>query len=213
MERKRQRHIQVYRFTGLQVLQVYRFTWGETPPIIALLPLSRDKMREYQRDRRARLKAEADAPVIDAAIPCDAILKAGDGELASIRAKAAAIGPGAVITKTHERLDVLSQEAFEARHKTSTPPPRSMVAIGGRPGRGLVPQGYGYPAPPDIAAASAFTKWRANTETMLATLATKVYAHEREIAALKAAQADRRADALAVVQAFAGIFLAFAIRR
>jgi hypothetical protein len=54
---------------------------------------------------------------------------------------------------------------------TSSGPPPSMVAIGGRPGRGLVAQGYGYPVPPDIAAVSTFSKWRANTETMLATLA------------------------------------------
>jgi len=31
-------------------------------------------------------------------------------------------------------------------------PPPSMSAIGGRPGRGLVPMGRGYPAPPDLAA-------------------------------------------------------------
>ena len=33
-----------------------------------------------------------------------------------------------------------------------------MVAIGGEPGRGLIAQGYGYPAPPDIAAVSTFTQ-------------------------------------------------------
>ena len=55
-----------------------------------------------------------------------------------------------------------------------------MVAIGGVPGRGLVDQGYGYPAPPDIAAVSTFTKWRENTETMLATLAAKADMQDRE---------------------------------
>jgi hypothetical protein len=85
-----------------------------------------------------------------------------------------------------------------------------MVAIGGKPRRGLVPQGYGYPAPPDIAAASTFTKWQTNTETMLAALAAKSDAQERRIVALETAAADRRADALAVAQAFAGLFrLAF----
>ena len=88
----------------------------------------------------------------------------------------------------------------------------SMVAIGGRPGPGLIPQGYGYPAPPDIAAVSAFTKWHTNTETMLAALAAKSDAQERRIAALEAAAADRRANALDVAQALAGLF-SFAIRR
>jgi hypothetical protein len=64
-----------------------------------------------------------------------------------------------------------------------------MVAIGGRPGPGLVAQGYGYPAPPDIAAVSTFTKWRANTETMLATLAANADMRGRRIAALKASEA------------------------
>ena len=89
---------------------------------------------------------------------------------------------------------------------TSSGPPSSMVAIGGVPGRGLVPQGYGYPAPPDIAAVSTFTKWRENTETMLATLAANADVQERRIAALEASQADRRAAALDVARALAGLF-------
>jgi hypothetical protein len=90
--------------------------------------------------------------------------------------------------------------------------PASMLAIGGKPGRGLVPQGYGYPAPPDLAAVSTFTKWRTNTETMLVALAAKSDAQERRIAALETAAADRRAAALAVTQAIAGLFR-FAVRR
>jgi hypothetical protein len=81
-----------------------------------------------------------------------------------------------------------------------------MFAIGGVPGRGLVNQGYGYPAPPDIAAVSAFTKWRENTETMLATLAAKVDMQGRQIAALEASQADRRAYAIDVAQTLVGLF-------
>jgi hypothetical protein len=46
------------------------------------------------------------------------------------------------------------------------------------------PKGYGYPAPPDIAAVSTFTKWHADTETMLATLAAKADMQDRRIAAL-----------------------------
>ena len=81
-----------------------------------------------------------------------------------------------------------------------------MVAIGGVPGPGLVDQGYGYPAPPDIAAVSTYTKWRENTETMLAALAAKADMQDRRIAALEASQANRRADALDLARALAGLF-------
>ena len=101
--------------------------------------------------------------------------------------------------------DVVSPAPARAPSTSSGPPP-SMVAIGGRPGRGLVAQGYGYPAPPDIAAVSMFTKWRENTETMLATLAAKADMQDRRIAALEASQANRRADALDVARALAGLF-------
>ena len=96
--------------------------------------------------------------------------------------------------------------AAPARAPSTSSGPPSMVAIGGEPGRGLIAQGYGYPAPPDIAAVSTFTKWRANTETMLATLAAKADMQDRRIAALEASQANRRADALDVARALAGLF-------
>jgi hypothetical protein len=86
-----------------------------------------------------------------------------------------------------------------------------MIAIGGKPGRGLVAQGYGYAAPPDVAAVSNYTKWRNSTETMLAALAAKSDAQERRIAALETAAANRSADALAVAHAFVGLFR-FAVR-
>jgi hypothetical protein len=108
-----------------------------------------------------------------------------------------------VITPTPAR--VVSPAPARAPSTSSGPPP-SMVAIGGGPGRGLVAQGYGYPAPPDIAAVSTFTKWRANAETMLATLAAKVDMQDQRIAALEASQADRRADALDIARALAGLF-------
>jgi hypothetical protein len=81
-----------------------------------------------------------------------------------------------------------------------------MVAIGGVPGPGLVDQGYGYPAPPDIAAVSTYTKWRENTETMLATLAAKADMQDRRIAALEASQANRSAAALDFARALARLF-------
>jgi hypothetical protein len=107
------------------------------------------------------------------------------------------------ITPTAAR--VVSPAPARAR-STSIGPPPSMVAIGGVPGRGLVDQGRGYPAPPDIAAVSTFTKWRENTETMLAALAAKADMQERRIAALEASQASRRAGALDVARALAGLF-------
>jgi hypothetical protein len=73
-------------------------------------------------------------------------------------------------------------------------------------GRGPVAQGYGHPAPPDIAAVSTFTKWRENTETMLATLAAKADMQDQRIAALEASQADRRAYGLEVAGAIVGLF-------
>jgi hypothetical protein len=82
--------------------------------------------------------------------------------------------------------------------------PQSMLAIGGRPGPGLIPQGSGYAAPPDLAAVSPFTRaeeFRAKTETMLAVLAAKADEQEKRIAALEAAAADRRAQAICVAQA------------
>jgi hypothetical protein len=108
-----------------------------------------------------------------------------------------------VITPT--AASVISPAPARALSTSSGPRP-SMIAIGGVPGRGLVDQGDGYPAPPDIAAVSKFTKWRTNTETMLATLAAKADMQERRIAALEASQADRRAAALDVARALAGLF-------
>lgn len=91
---------------------------------------------------------------------------------------------------------------------TPAAPPVSMVAIGGKPGRGLVPQGRGYGLPPDLAAVSAYTRaeeFRAHTTTMLAALAARADAQDRRIAALEAAAVDRHANALDVARAFGGI--------
>ena len=57
--------------------------------------------------------------------------------------------------------------------------------MGGVPGPGLIPCGPGYPAPPDIFAASAYGQFTARTETMLAALAARADAQERRIAALE----------------------------
>lgn len=112
------------------------------------MQLSRDRMREYQRARRARLKAGAWAST-----PKDAPRPVPP----PVRASTPALGAA----------------------------PPSTPAIGGRPGRGLVACGPGYPLPPDQFVASPFGRWQANVETMLATLAAKNDAQERRIAALE----------------------------
>jgi hypothetical protein len=84
-----------------------------------------------------------------------------------------------------------------------------MLAIGGRPGRGLIPQGPGYAAPPDLAAVSPFTRaeeFRARTETILAALAAKSDEQDRRIAALEAAAADRQSRAVEFAKALVRAF-------
>lgn len=91
---------------------------------------------------------------------------------------------------------------------TPAAPPRSMVAVGGKPGHGLVPQGRGYGLPPDLAAVSAYTRaeeFRAQTTTMLAALAARADAQDRRIAALEGATVDRHANSLDVARALGGI--------
>ncbi len=166
----------------------------------------RERKREADRVRRTRIKAgtwgfpnggEADRA------------KAGAAVLAPLKPALRQSQPVVFAPAPRPRPTAPAPShalAAPVRVAVPAPAPASMVAIGGRPGRGLVPQGYGYAAPPDIAAVSTFTKWRSNTETMLAALAAKADAQERRIAALEAVAADRRANALAVVQAIAGLF-------
>jgi hypothetical protein len=106
--------------------------------------LTREEMRLYMRDYRARKKAsgsfrsygrakphakpraaiDRDWAVVDTSLPRDAITSASDTDHERIRAKAAAIGRGkAVITMTNGRLDVVSREAFEPHPVTPSPSP------------------------------------------------------------------------------------------
>lgn len=156
-------------------------------------------MRVYQRARRARIKAEAAAAFPTGVVkppPKDALR-----EFARAQARAIANERASQVSASNP-----AQAPAPVPAPRLPPGPTSMLAIGGRPGCGLVPQGYGYPAPPDIAAVSRFTKWRENMETMVATLAARSDEQERRIKALEAAQADRRADAATVAQALAGLF-------
>jgi hypothetical protein len=169
-------------------------------------------------------------PVIDAAIPRNALSKASEAELATVRVKAAAIGPGAVITKTDNRFDIVTSETFEARGQSLPParsraapplharpltvtqlplqgeiipPPQSMIADGGTPARR-------YPANASVAEATALIRAHAAEQARVnAEMARRVEALERaraEDARRIAALEDRRSTLVAVIQAFAGMF-------
>jgi hypothetical protein len=180
----------------------------------------RDLKREADRERRARIKAgtwdfpnggAAEFAKAGVAIPTSSKRLRRSPKSRDLPAKpevfTSAPAPRPIASAPHVTTPTPAHIVSPApvRATSSTPPP-SMVAIGGVPGRGLVAQGYGYPAPPDIAAVSTFTKWRVDTEVMLATLAAKADMQDRRIAALEASQANRRAYALDVARAIAGLF-------
>jgi hypothetical protein len=79
-------------------------------------------MAAYMRKRRAKQKAEREAAVrADAALPRDAILKAGEGEIAVVKADIAAIRHGggrALITKVDGRLRAIDDTSC----RTVSPP-------------------------------------------------------------------------------------------
>jgi hypothetical protein len=180
----------------------------------------RDLKREADRERRARIKAGTwDFPNGGAAefAKAGAAIQTSSKRLGRSsrspdpwqKPEVSAPAPAPRCFRAHVIIPASAYVASPAPVRatsTSSAPPPSMVAIGGVPGPGLVDQGYGYPAPPDIAAVSTFTKWRENTETMLAALAAKADMQERRIAALEASQADRRAAAFDVARALAGLF-------
>jgi len=162
------------------------------------MPLPREKVAAYHRARRARIRAEKEAIEGAGGRPvftphAASVFGYRDGT----KPKPAAPAP---------RFPVPA--LAPAPPSTPAAPRPSMIAIGGRAGPGLVPQGPGYPAPPDIAAVSAFTKWQTNTETMLAALAARSDAQDRRIAALEAREAQRAANWTAVTQAIVGLFSA-----
>lgn len=142
---------------------------------------------------------------MDAALPRNAIMEASEAELAPVKAKLAAIGPGAVITKTDGRLDAVTHETFEARQKAPAPfrsreltiacpplqgeiipPRRSMMADGGTP-----PKRYAESA--SIAEATAWIRAhaaeqaRVNAETAHRLAALERCVEKQERAAAKAA--------------------------
>ena len=167
------------------------------------MPLAREKVAASHRARRARIKAEKEAIVARGGRPTFTTHEPGifgyrDGTSRS-RAE-----PRQVPTKLRDPPTETKAFRRAVVHVIAPPasPPRSMLAIGGKPGRGLVPQGRGMALPPDLAAVSQFSRFQENTLAMLAALAARVDAQEQEIAALKAADADRKANAINVAGAF-----------
>jgi hypothetical protein len=135
--------------------------------------LTRDAMREYQRARRARIKTEAWAAVgLPPPVKSPSVALAKDAIRQRVKAEAwsAANHPTPVAANST---------------RSGPPAPKSLCAAGGRPGPGLVSCGPGYPLPPDQFAASPFGRWQANVETMLATLAARNDAQEKQIVALQ----------------------------
>jgi hypothetical protein len=143
------------------------------PKHFAMANLSRDSMREYQRARRARIRSEAWAAVgLPPPVKSLSVALAKDAIRERVKAEAwsAANHPVPVV----------------ANSTTSHPQaPKSLYAVGGRPGPGLVSCGPGYPLPPDQFVASPYGQWQASVETMLATLAAKNDAQEKRIVALE----------------------------
>jgi hypothetical protein len=175
-------------------------------------------MAAYMRSRRARQRAEREAAereavVIDCALPRDALKKASAAELATVKEKIAAIGSGAVITKTDGRLNVVSREAFEARQgppAASTPllapkpgahfpsppaarpraasPRSSVIVCGGTPGTGRPVPGYD---PTFVPHEPSAIRWQLHLATMTSAHAAKIAAQER-----RADEAKRRVKAM-----------------
>ena len=143
---------------------------------------TRVEMREYQRKRRARIKTEAWSAVGMA--PPPALAKDALRAHAKARTWAAANLPSIAIGGRPAPL-ILSPPRDAPNAADTPPPPKSLYAVGGQPGRGLIPCGSGYPAPPDQFTASAYGQFMARTETMLAALAARNDAQERRIAALE----------------------------
>lgn len=148
--------------------------------------LSRDEMRLYQRARRARIKAEAEC-YPDGGTGAQ-VRAAGDRAAALVMAQASLRLPAPDPPLSRWRAGRAQTTREPSRPglremMTASPPPalRSMFAVGGTAGKGLVAQGRGMPLPPDQAAVSAYThakQFEANATASINLLA-------REVATLK----------------------------
>jgi hypothetical protein len=167
------------------------------------MPLRREQVAEYHRKRRARLKREKAAkPRAPKDIPLGRPLNAKERrdnlEMEAIEARGGSPQWDVAKQRWYDEKALpasppVSQAVAVYRppaDPSPKPPPRSMIACGGRPPG----------APVRASAAEATAAWRARTEGMLQVLAARVDANTREIAELKAAAAKREPPSLA--QAF-----------
>jgi hypothetical protein len=84
------------------------------------------RLRSAGHDTQRALGAP---PVVDPALPRSAIMSASDAEVASVKAKIAAIGGRAVITRTDGKLDAMPLAAFEARQNPRPAAPAPVRAL------------------------------------------------------------------------------------
>lgn len=182
--------------------------------------VARDDMAAYMRKRRARLRAAREAA--QAAPPHT---PSNLERMRPVRDNAKANGGVSVLTHNtpageggcrdgNEPRPNYSERVNTPSHNASLPEiwsaslsadarPRSMVAIGGKPGTGRPIPGYDPTfAPHDAYAVSH----RVNTVTMLQALAAHSDDLERRVAALERDAADRKARAADVAQALFGLF-------
>ena len=157
------------------------------------MPLPRHKVAAYDRARRARLKAEAKAngapsPAIPLGRALTAKERRDDAEMERIEARGG-----------RPEWDNAQGRWRDAPH---APSPRSMVAIGGKPGTGRPIPGYDPTfAPHDGYAVSH----QVNTVIMLSALAARSDTLERRVATLEATAANRKAETLDLAQMIVGL--------
>jgi hypothetical protein len=162
--------------------------------------LSRDEMRLYQRARRARIKAEAEC-YPDGGTGAQ-VRAAGD------RAAALVMAQGVKPPTPAPRIGL--REMMTAAQPPAT---RSMFAVGGKAGRGLVAQGSGYPTSPDLAAVSPYTRafeFERNATASINLLAREVAVLKREVATLKQEQAERPTFTNSLADGLLGLFVTIA---
>jgi len=181
---------------------------------------ARDDMAAYMRKRRARLRAEREAAQaapphtpsnLERLRPARDAVKANRG--IPVLTQNPPTGEGGYRDGKKPRPNYL-EKVNTARHRASlseirpasppaAAPPRSMVAIGGKPGTGRPIPGYD----PTFAPHDAYAvNHRVNTVMMLQALAAHSDDLERRVAALERAAADRKAQAADVAQALFGLF-------
>jgi hypothetical protein len=171
------------------------------------------------RDRRAKQKAEREAASQTTlssarqarprkAIPIGRKLlpqeKMWDAQLEAIEARGGnAEWTGAGYREASSRQLAVARSGSNASVRspspTPAPAPRSMFAVGGTPGPGLVFQGPGYPLPPDQAAVSTYThakQFEANATASINLLAREVADLKRRVGEMEqtATPASRDAD-------------------